>query len=302
MIRSRLLGLSVELLVALAPVPLIATGCAGAHDGGGQESSQVGTLSVPLVTNSNGHTYRLTGYITYYGTQFGQIFLGDETELRVTLPTGDYTAYLNYYQLERLDDSGNYVPVVANLVSSYYEPFTIYNHTTSTISFQFETDGVIVTVGAGNLNVDIDVTELPPACTILGSDCPQGSWCAPPELTGQSLACVPAGSLGAGEACNSPTDCVANTSCFDFGNGAVCTALCDASAFGAACAGGGTCTADGSSYGICVPDGAMPPGEGGASGTGGTGGSGGTGGTGGKGGTGGGGFGGSDTAGEPGTP
>jgi hypothetical protein len=267
-----------------AAVPLVATGCASDHHGS-EGASQTGTLSVPLVTTTNGHTYRLSGYIYYYGTQYGSIYMGDETELTVNLPTGDYTAYLSYYTLERLDDSGNYQPVSGTLVSSYYQQFSIYNRTTTTISFQFETDGTIVTVGAGNLDVNIGVTEVAPVCTVFGSDCPDGTWCPPAELTGLPLACVASGSMPAGYPCNSPSDCAANTSCFDFGTGSVCAALCDATAFETACPGGGTCTEDAKTYGVCVPDGATLPGGGGEGGmTSGVGGSSGFGGRGGGGG------------------
>jgi len=252
---------------------------------------------MPLVTTANGHTYRLSGALDLYGTRYEYISLnGDSTEIKRVLPAGYYYAYLSYYELERLDEStGEYLPVASTLVSSYYQSFTIYDRTTTTISFQFETDGVVVTVGSGNLTVNIGVTEVEPVCTILGSDCPDGTWCAPPELTGQPLDCVYAGTVVAGEPCNGPQECVGNTSCFDFGDGPACTALCDASAFGNECAGGGTCTRVGTAYGICVPEGGTLPGGGGGEAgqsSGGSGGSGGSSGSGGKAGRGSGGSGG----------
>ena len=262
MSRFNILGISAGFLLALSPLTFVATGCASAPERGSAEHVATGTLNLPLVTTVSGHTYRLTGYIYYNGAAFGQLFLGDETELSATLPTGNYSAYLEYYSLERLDDQGNYVPVQATLVSSNFQSFTIYNLASTTISFQFQTDGLIVTVGSGNLHVAVDVTEVPPTCTILGSDCASGLWCAPPELTGEPLACIGAGSTATGAACKSPADCVANTSCFDLGAGPVCADLCAPAAFGAACSGGGTCTKAGTDYGICVPEGGTFPGGG----------------------------------------
>ncbi|HEV8550414.1 MAG TPA: hypothetical protein VGQ57_15325 [Polyangiaceae bacterium] len=293
MIRSQLRHWSLRLALGLAVVPWVQTACSS--DQHGTPEATTGTLSMPLVTQSNGHTYRLTGNIVIYGTEYTQISMGDETEIKETLPTGGYFAYLNYFQLERLDETtGEYKPVSANLVSSYYQSFTIYNRTTTTISFDFETDGVVVTLGSGNLNVDINVSETPPVCTILGTDCPDGTWCAPPELTGQPLSCVYSGFKAAGEACNDPTECAANSSCYDFSEGPVCAPLCAPSEFGSACSSGGTCTKVGDTYGICVPDGGTVPadGNGGAAGEsgaggGGCGGMGASAGKGGRGGTGG---------------
>lgn len=263
MIRSAFLRLSVPVLLTIAP--LLITGCSG-DQGSGEEVSHTGSLSMPLVTTANGHTYRLTAGIEIFS--FGPPFFNtilesrDETVLTTKLPAGNYQADLFNFTLERLDDSGTYVPVTATLLTSPFQPFTIYNQTDTTISFQFQTDGAIVTVGAGKLNVDIGVTETQPVCTILGSDCPDKLWCAPPELTGQPLACVLAGSASLGQPCLSPTDCTANASCYNFGSGAVCTGLCGPTEFGAPCAGGGTCTRAGSAYGVCVPGGGTLPGGG----------------------------------------
>jgi hypothetical protein len=293
MIRLRISNISLRIALALAAVPLVANACSSGHPT--QPEGSTGTLSLPLVTTTNGHTYRLGGYLVLYGTIYDYLYLdGDETVLKRDLPAGAYFSYLNSYQLERLDEStGQYVPVQSTLVSSYYQPFTIYNQTTTTITYEFETDGVVVSIGTGNLTVNVKVTETAPVCTILGSDCPDGTWCAPPELTGSPLQCLYAGSVPAGDPCSGPDDCAANTSCFDFGDGAVCTALCDASGFGSACAGGGSCTQVGTAYGVCVPEGGSLPGSGGSGGSGGFGGSDGEeggvsgGGTGGKGGSGG---------------
>jgi len=178
---------------------------------------------------------------------------GDSEMISTVLPAGDYSAFLYSWTLTRDDGFGNFVPVAATLISSNSPSFSIFNQTTSTISFQFETDGQLISVGSGSLNVAVDVNETPGVCTPLGSDCPAGTWCAPPELTGAPLSCVNEGPVALSESCSSPSDCVGGASCFDFGAGALCTPLCSSADFGQACADGGTCTPQGVDYGVCSP-------------------------------------------------
>jgi hypothetical protein len=278
MLRSIMARVSLPVLLSVA-VPVF-SGCSSEPAPGNQESN-TGTLSMPLITTVNDHVYRLRASIEIYGDRYSDyIYTSDETALTRSLPAGEYVAYLVSYELDRLDEeSGEWTPVSAQLVSNYYQVFTIQHQTTTTIAFAFQTDGVIVTVGTGQLVIDVDITEVPPVCTILGDDCEEdGTWCAPPELTGRPLACVYAGESEPGTACTSPQECAANSSCFDFGSGAVCAALCTPDEFGEACADdGGTCTEAGTAYGVCVPEGGTLPdyGTGGTSGAGGSAGSGG---------------------------
>jgi hypothetical protein len=245
--------------------PVLSTACSSGPSSSAEENTARGTVSLPLQTVAGGHTYRLAGEVDIYGPQYATLYSDistDETVLSTTLQTGDYTAYLSAWTLLRDDGTGNFVPVQAFLVN-YYVSFSIYNGTTTSISFQFETDGVIVTVGQGTLNVDIQVTESTPLCTAFGTDCPDGTWCAPPELTGNPIACIFAGSAAIGDPCRSPADCPAYSSCFDLGQGPVCAALCEPADFGSSCPSSpGTCTAAGRSYGICTTDGSVPSGGG----------------------------------------
>jgi hypothetical protein len=219
-----------------------------------EDASSTGTFNLPLITQTDGHTYRLQGYLYLEGPFNAYIDISAESEIVSTsLPTGAYNAYLYGPRLERDDGTGRFVPVDATLMSSSVVPFQIFNQTTTTVSFQFETDGQLVTVGAGQLYVDVDVVERPPICTLLGSDCASGAWCAPSELTGRPLACVGEGPVAEGESCDSPLDCSANTSCFDFGSGPLCTRLCLQSEFEQTCSSGGTCMPQGLEYGVCAP-------------------------------------------------
>jgi hypothetical protein len=216
------------------------------------EPAATGTLSMPLLTTAGAHTYRLEGDLYVSGPIYTYLDLSSDL-LTANLPTGDYQASLYSWQLTRDDGSGNFLPVAATLVSDSYPPFSIFNGATSTLSFEFETDSLLVTVGSGSLNVKVDVHEAAPLCSPLGDDCAAGTWCAPPELTGASVGCIAEGPLAEGDACNSPLDCPANTSCFDFGAGASCIRLCNNADFDLPCSSGGTCAAQGADYGVCMP-------------------------------------------------
>jgi hypothetical protein len=262
------------LTLGIATLPLLVGACSSSPESTAPDPSieqpvaEVGTLALPLVAYANGNTYRIALNMQFYGPQWDYIYAdpyGNETELTRTLYAGNYQAYVSFWQLYLEEADGALTPVSSTLVSNYFFDFSIQNNTTSTITLEFETDGVRVTAGYGNLVVDVNVTEVAPVCTALGTDCGPGYWCPPAELTGQQLACIyETGSGQVGDSCQSPVDCSANTSCFDFGSGAVCGALCLAADFGNACATGGTCTPQGVDYGVCVPDGGTPPTTGGS--------------------------------------
>ena len=252
MVRSKLVTalFSVGLLYCAA----LAGGCSSGSQAEESAATGTGTVSMPLVTTVGSHTYRLQGGMYFNGPTFTSLDISaDVPVLTATLPTGSYWAYLYYWSLTRDDGTGNFVPVSATLVSNSQPSFSIYNQTTTTISFQFETDGQIVTVGAGQLNVAIDVHEAASLCTVLGDDCPAESWCAPTELTGAALRCVPSGPVAIGQSCTGPTDCSANSSCFDLGAGARCHRLCTSAQFNQPCGGDEICTPKSTSYGVCVP-------------------------------------------------
>jgi hypothetical protein len=207
-----------------------------------------------LTTTAGGATYRVVNLevlIEGPSTQFLFESNPAETVFTTTLTTGTYTSFLENWNLERDDGAGNFVPVMATLESNTVNSFTILNGTTTTLSYRFQTDGAIVTIGTGNLDVIVAVDQTTGACTPLGTDCPVGEWCPPTELTGASRACVPAGAVAVGQACANPSDCVVNASCFDLGAGPVCAALCGSNGFGVACTTGGVCASVTSGYGIC---------------------------------------------------
>ncbi len=240
---------------------LIASACSSGSQA--EAPANTGTFNLPLLASVGAHTYRLQGGLYVYGSVFQSIDISpDANVIAATLPTGTYTANLYTWSLTRDDGSGNFVPVAATLTSSSAPSFSIFNQTTTTVSFQFATDGQIVTIGAGQLNVAIDVHESTLVCTPLGDDCPANSWCAPTELTGAALSCIPAGPVAEGGPCGAPADCAANSSCFDRGAGSVCLELCSKAEFNQPCSSGARCTPQGTDYGVCLPS----EGDGGAAG------------------------------------
>jgi hypothetical protein len=248
---------SLCMLVAAA----LGSACETAGSTSGQTDEATGTLSMPLTAATNGATYILANASiliepTTCCGPYAFLNTGADagtTDLTTALQTGTYEAYLEYWTLERQDSQGGFEPVVATLTSSSVEEFTIYNGATTTITFTFQTDGVTVVVGSGTLDIGIAVNESDAACTPLGNDCGPGSWCPPASLTGADLACVPSGTVALGQPCATPTDCVANASCFTLGDaGALCAALCPGSGVNLPCATGGICQSAAPDYGICV--------------------------------------------------
>jgi hypothetical protein len=243
------------LLASVGLAATVAIGCA-AQPAGEAEGAGAGTLNLPLTVTAGGHTYRFSRFqVLVYPEYVWLTTSGDpsETMLTAQLPSGLHQAQLYDWALERDDGAGNYLPVAAELISMSSVSFEILNGSTSTIAFQFETEGQFVTLGSGALQIVGEVTERPGSCAPLGNDCGEGSWCPPAELTGAPLACRLAGSVEPGETCNAPGECVANNSCVDFGAGPVCAVLCSAEDFEMPCAAGGTCVAAGVEYGVCTP-------------------------------------------------
>jgi endoglucanase len=232
---------------------IVATACSG-NSSSREKTQSTGSVSLPLVTVTGASKYRLENVVIDFN---GPVFVPPLTEsnlneavLSTTLPTGSYEAVLVNWTLSKDDGQGNFKPVVASLEQNN-EPFTVFDGTTTTLVFRFQTDGIIVTVGSGELHVTAAVDPVPPICTVLGDGCAPGTWCAPAGLTGAPLACISAGTVSVGQPCAGPTDCVANASCFDLGAGPVCGAMCSNGSLDTPCDTGGTCLPGGTDFGIC---------------------------------------------------
>jgi hypothetical protein len=246
--------LSMLSAVLLGIGTVVATGCVEQPEDRAAETGG-GTVSVPLVTTTNGHVYRLSNAVVFIFGPYTTFTLTssddpNETVLSQALSTGRYQSFLQSWTLEKQGPDGAFHPVQATLISSP-SSFDVFNGATTTISYEFASDGSIIRIGSGNLQVAVNVTETSPVCTPFGAECGAGNWCPPTELTGTVPACYPAGSIEIGQPCDAPTSCIAGASCFDLGTAPICAALCSDSAFGESCASGGICEPRGVSYGVC---------------------------------------------------
>jgi hypothetical protein len=124
------------------------------------DARNVGSVSIPLSTNVGTSSYRLDAVFTITGEQ-SVITLktqGDEPVLSTTLPTGAYDISLDSFTLSKADDTGAFHAVSATVVANSLH-FTVTAHATTTVTFQFLTDGVIVAPGTGNVDINFGVTE-----------------------------------------------------------------------------------------------------------------------------------------------
>ena len=121
-----------------------------------------------LVSSANGHTYRLrhaTFLITPAPGFTNPTVLDSETDpaataLSATLDAGSYTVLLaDGWSLER-QDPGGAVTVVATLTSPNPAAFNVTTGATTSVAFQFLTDGSVVTIGEGTVSITTQVTEV----------------------------------------------------------------------------------------------------------------------------------------------
>ncbi len=243
--------------VALSLLSGVACSESAADDevGNATHEAETGSLTLALSADVGDHTYQFSRFevLIYPEYLWLSSYGGPERALTAQLSTGRHQAYLYDWALERDDGSGTFAHVDANLTSSPWVDFEILNGSTTSVAYQFETDGEIVRMGSGSLNVEGEVTERAPVCTVLGTDCGMGAWCPPTGLTGAPLACRSEGAAALGAACSAPADCVANSTCLDAGAGAICTALCGPESFDQDCESGGHCTPVANDYGVCLP-------------------------------------------------
>ncbi len=130
-----------------------------------QGESQIGTVSVKLVgTSTSGASYRLrNGEFTVTGAAaaaFSTESDPDAASIAVTLPPGAYELGLaDGWYLEKLV-GGAYSQVNATLTSANPSPFSITSQSTTGVVLQFSSDGEIIQMGDGTLDVSINVDDL----------------------------------------------------------------------------------------------------------------------------------------------
>jgi hypothetical protein len=138
---------------------MTATACSSQDHQLADEQS-AGTVSIPLETTVGTSTYRLDAVFVLSGVE-GDISLatvGDESVLSTTLPAGSYSAFLESFTLFKKDSTGTFYPVSATVVANP-QAFTVVAGSTTTVNFQFATDGTTVSIGPGDVNITFGVTE-----------------------------------------------------------------------------------------------------------------------------------------------
>jgi hypothetical protein len=180
----------------------------------------VGTLRMDLTTQTSGTTYRLQN-ATFSITGTTSMTLSetdpDEPVLSATLPVGSYEILLqDGWSLARLDGT-TWDVVQATLVSPNPTSFTIVAGGTTSVVFQFETNGTIVSVGTGTLDVTIDVQELPGVCDTTCQEVCVPQFTAALAAALPSAVCVPPETLtspsGDAQVCSSSTCTDGTTGC-----------------------------------------------------------------------------------------
>lgn len=216
---------------------------------------KAGVLRVALVAQASGIMYRLRNALfTITGpssTQLDSETNPDAAALTTTLNVGSYTVQLeNGWALERLDAAGP-VGVQASLVSPNPVSVSVVQGGSADANFQFLTNGVLINLGTGKLNVTFGVSH---ACDPFDqSTCP-GEACYPSAQGGVcAIVASPAGNLG--EPCSYLNSCLAGLACANPTNVAgqgTCATICNPTAMGSC--GTGICsplyTAQ---LGACVP-------------------------------------------------
>ncbi|WP_437779196.1 hypothetical protein [Sorangium sp. So ce1097] len=259
--RSALVGLGFMALLAAAPLLPACTAAPGGTEHA-DDAESTGRASLSLVSETNGRVYRLSNALfAIEGPIFTYLSSSDrpdETVLSAALPTGDYQGFLEPgWVLERYEGD-TFVPVQAALISPNPAGFTIFDGATTELVYRFQTDGTIITIGNGQLDISIEVTEVGGACTPLGAGCTEPAWCVPGELLGGAPSCYPGGDIPVGGACalDGSTLCAPSSLCGDLegtgGDFGTCIELCPSELLGAPCASGGVCADIGYvEFGIC---------------------------------------------------
>ena len=226
--------------------------------------ASVGTVSLDLRgTAPNGNVYRLrnatftisTNPVTTLSSDGANL---DAPVITTTLPAGSYTATLaNGWILER-QTAANVFGQVTATVNNATPMFGIVANQTTSLIFQFTTNGQVVTVGNGTLNINIGITETGgtgQACQLFANPtmCPQGQWCAPAPNNQPGGVCTVPGTAMTGGMCSATVTCVVNNICTGTvmnPNAVACRPICQLGSM--TCGAGLTCQGSATmQFGVC---------------------------------------------------
>lgn len=178
-------------------------GCVADAPDDAEQASDVGSLRLALTgTSASGATYRLSNaWFDVYGPTARSLYTSDDSPvLTEVLPAGAYDVTLHPgWLLERRTESG-YQRVTAVLTSPNPASVLIGEGATSTVVFQFQADGDVVSVGEGTLDILIGIDETTGPREDTAAACGNGldddadglADCADPECQ-QQPSCAPSG-------------------------------------------------------------------------------------------------------------
>lgn len=218
--------------VLLAGTPFV-SGCAVDS---ASEVESFGQVRMALTgTSVEGNLYRLRAATFTIEGPASAVLATEEnpdiTVLSADLPPGAYTSTLggNWY-LEREDGVG-FVPVEAMLISANPADFQVNAQVASELVYQFSTDGTIVTIGDGSVDISIEVIEVGATdeCVMFeAGTCPSGEMCTVGSLETLGGVCVPAGTGLFGDPCAAASDCAPKHVCaMTSDDSQICVELCD---------------------------------------------------------------------------
>lgn len=246
----KLSRLMMGLVLALGTGTLSLAGCASHDDAQGEQAGSYGTVVLSLTGQTNGTTYRLRQAVFQVAGPTNTTLTSESdpngSVLAATLSTGGYLITLqDGWFLERLNGM-TAEPVDATLVSGNPQMFGISSAATSTVLFRFETDGTIIDIGTGQLEVAIEVTETGStiACDIINqTGCPMGQGCYfGGGDDGLTPICAPVGMTPPGGPCMQQNSCAPGAFCGSFdGENVSCIAICAVSGMGPTCPAGQAC-------------------------------------------------------------
>lgn len=227
----KILGIGLGICLAVLVGSSALVGCSS--DPARAEEGELGNISLNLVGQTAGNTYRLrNGLFTVSGptnTVLDSKVDPNANTLNAKLSSGSYLIDLAAgWSLERLDN-GVFETVDATLISPNPKSFEIIAGENTNVAYQFSTNGTIVNIGVGDLTVSLSVVENgngggpdpEPSCANgIQDGLEEGVDCGGPECVpcGGGFACDPVNQVGCGggEACYLIS--ITDTACFPPGD------------------------------------------------------------------------------------
>jgi hypothetical protein len=214
-----------------------------------QQQSPYGTVRLPLTATVGANNYVLSGTFvitnsTGVTTTLSSTSASTAATLVTTLGVGQYTiTLLPGWQLSIVSASGTTSPIAATLISPATQSVNITNQQNTIVTYQFNSNGVVIETGQGQMTVQIGVTENAGGTTSAGGSSSTAGGASNTGGTATSTGGLTStGGQSSSGVCNSPNQ-TCNGACVNLSTD---TANCGSC--GHSCGSGATC-----SGGQCQP-------------------------------------------------